>query len=96
MIFIPFQVFLVSYYPRYSRGEEVVERTRREIFITFLGAFAKLRIGAFSCFMPVCQSVCPPKWNVSSPNGRIFMKFDIGVIFENMSRNSSFIKIRQE
>jgi len=41
-IFIPPQVFLVSYYPHYSQGEGVVERTQREIFVAILGAFAKL------------------------------------------------------
>jgi len=55
-----------------------------------------LRRGAFSFLMPVTQSVCAPTWYVSSPTGLIFMKFDIGVFFENMSRNSSFIKIRQK
>jgi len=58
--FIPFQVFLVTYYPHYSRGEEVVERTQRELCVAFLSAFAKLRRGAFSFFMPVSQSISPP------------------------------------
>jgi hypothetical protein len=96
MIFIPFQVFVVSYYPHCSRGEEVVERTQHEIFLAFLGTFAKLRRGALSFFMPVSWSFCPPTWNISSPTGRIFMKFYIGVFFENMSRNWSFTKIQQE
>jgi hypothetical protein len=96
MIFIPSQVFLVLYYPHYSWGEEVVERKQREIFVAILGAFTKLRRGAFTFLMPVSQSVCAPTWHVSSPIGRIFMKLDIGVFFENMSRNSIFIKIRQE
>jgi hypothetical protein len=34
-------------------------------------------------------------WNKSVPIGRIFMKFYIRVFFENLSRNSSFIKIWQ-
>jgi hypothetical protein len=93
MIFIPFQGFLVSYYPHYSRGEEVVERKQREIFVAILGAFAKLRRGTFGFFMPISQSVCPPTRYVSVPTGRLF---DTGVFFENMSRNSSFIKIQQE
>jgi hypothetical protein len=96
MIFIPFQVFLASYYPHYGRGAEVVERTQREILVAILGAFAKLRRGAFSFFMHVSQSVCPPIWYVSSPTGRILMQFDIGIFFENMSRNSIFIKTKQK
>ena len=30
------------------------------------------------------MSVCPSALNNSAPTGRIFMKFDVGVIFENM------------
>jgi len=33
----------------------------------------------------VCPSVCLSAWNNSAPTERIFMKFDIGVFFENMS-----------
>jgi hypothetical protein len=43
-----------------------------------------------------CLSVLPPAWNTSAPIGRIFMKFDIGVVFENLSRNSGLIKLWQE
>jgi len=32
------------------------------------------------------MSVCPSDWNNSSPAERIFMKFDIRVVFENLSR----------
>ena len=32
--------------------------------------------------MSVCLSVCPSAWNNSAPTGRIFMKFDIWVLFE--------------
>jgi hypothetical protein len=33
-----------------------------------------------------------PAWNISAPNGQIFMKFDILAFFENLPRRS-FIKI---
>jgi hypothetical protein len=32
------------------------------------------------------MSICLSAWNNSVPTGRIVMKFDIWVIFENMSR----------
>ena len=35
---------------------------------------------------PVCKPVCPSAWNNSAPTGRIFMKFDIWVLFEDLSR----------
>ena len=37
-----------------------------------------------------CLSVCPSAWNNSAPTGRVFMKFDIVVFFENLSRKSRF------
>ena len=33
-----------------------------------------------------CLSVCPSAWKNSAPTGRIFMKFDIWLFFENLSR----------
>jgi hypothetical protein len=60
MIFIPFQVFLVSYYLHYSRGEEVVKRTQLEIFVSFLGAFAKFRKGRLaSSYLYLISSARP-------------------------------------
>jgi hypothetical protein len=47
----------------------------------FLGAFAKLRQATIS--FVICLSVC---WNNSAPTGRVFMKFDIWVFFENLSK----------
>ena len=47
----------------------------------FLGAFAKFRKAADSFVRSVCPSVC----NNSALTGRIFMKFDIWVFFENSS-----------
>jgi hypothetical protein len=39
-----------------------------------------------------CLSVCllPSAWNNSALVGRIFMKFDVGVFFENLSRKFTF------
>ena len=37
-----------------------------------------------------CLSVCPSEWNTSARNGWIFMKFDIYVFFEIMSRKFKF------
>ena len=49
---------------------------------SFLDAFAKLRKATIGSVM----SVCPSAWNNSAPTGRIFMKFDIWVFFENQLR----------
>ena len=57
-----------------------------------LGAFAKLRRATTTSVM----SVRPSAWNSSAPTGRILMKLDIWAFFENVWKNSSFIKIRQE
>jgi hypothetical protein len=35
-------------------------------------------------------------WNNSASTGKIFIKFDISVIFENLRQNTSFTKIWQE
>ena len=53
--------------------------------IRFLGTFLKLRKAIIS-FM----SVCPSARNNSASTGRIFMKFDIWVFFENLSRIFKF------
>ena len=49
---------------------------------SLLGAFVKLRKANSSLVM----SVLPSAWNKSAPTGRIFIKFDIGVCFEYLSR----------
>jgi hypothetical protein len=68
---------------------------------TYLGAFAKLRKATVSLVMSVYLSVClstclsvrpsvrMEKLN-SPPNGRIFMKFNIWVFFENLSKKFKF------
>ena len=45
----------------------------------FFGKFTKLRKATISFVM----SVRPSAWNNSAPTGRIFMKFDIWLFFEN-------------
>jgi len=54
----------------------------------FFGAFAKLRQATISFVM----SVCPPVRNgkLEALNGRIFIKFDIYVFFDNLSRKFNF------
>ena len=44
-----------------------------------------------------CLPFCPSAWNNSAPIWRIFMKFDIWIVFrKSVLKNSSFVKIRQE
>jgi hypothetical protein len=61
-----------------------------ELQTDFLGAFAKLRKGTVSFVMSVCLSVCLSALNNSALTGRIFMKFDIRVFFENLSKKLKF------
>jgi len=49
-----------------------------------LGAFGKLLKATVSFVLPVCLSVHPHEKN-SAPTGRIFMKFDIWLFFDNLS-----------
>jgi hypothetical protein len=51
-----------------------------------LGAFAKLQKATVSFFM----SVCPSAWKNLAITGRIFVKSDISVFFENPSRDFNF------
>ena len=48
-----------------------------------------LRISKSNCYfrLSLRLSVLPSAWNNFFPSGRIFMKFDIWVFFENLSRN---------
>jgi len=52
----------------------------------FLGVFAKLQEVAIGFVL----SVHLPTWNSSASIGWIFMKFDILVLFENLSRKLNF------
>ena len=70
----------------------------------FLDVFVKLQKATVSLVMYVCLSVCLPVcpsirrcwWNNTVPTGRFFMKFDIWVFFENLSKSLIFIKIWHE
>ena len=42
-------------------------------------------LGALAKFAKVFVHVCLSAWNNSAPTGRIFMKFDFLVFFENLS-----------
>ena len=50
----------------------------------------KLRKATTSFVMSVCLSVCPSARNNSAPTERIFIKVDILVFFENLSRRVKF------
>jgi hypothetical protein len=56
------------------------------IYIGVLDAFAKLRKATLS----FVKSVFPSALRNSAPTGYIFMKFDIWVFFENLSREFKF------
>jgi len=58
--------------------------------LILLGAFTKLRKATISFFTPVRLYVRPSARNDSVPTGRIFMKFDIWVFFENLPRKFKF------
>ena len=45
----------------------------------------------FISFMSVRPPANPPAWNDSAPTIRIFMKFDVWVVFENLSRKFKFL-----
>ena len=38
----------------------------------------------------ICLSNCPSAWNTWAPTARIFIKFDVEVFFENLSRKFKF------
>jgi hypothetical protein len=42
-----------------------------------------------------CLFGCPSACNILAPTGQIFIKFDYSEFFENLSKNSSVIKIVQ-
>jgi hypothetical protein len=52
--------------------------------LTILGAFAKLRKATIGFVMTVCPSISPPVSNNSAVTERIFMKFYISILSENM------------
>ena len=65
--------------------KEITNRNKKNEFKNgdkFLGAFAKLRKATIGFVTPVRLST----WNNSAPTAWIFIKFDIGRFFENLSR----------
>ena len=58
--------------------------------LTIVGAFAKLRKATINIVISVPPSVLPSTWNIWAPSGRIFMKFDIWVLFSDLSRKFGF------
>jgi len=69
----------------YTESVRYIFLNIRVLCETFLGAFAKLWKETVSFVM----SVCPSAWNNSASTERIFMKYDIRVFFENLSRKFS-------
>jgi hypothetical protein len=60
-------------------------------FVRYLGAFAKLRKATrISFIISISPRVRLSAWDDSAPTRWIFVKFDIWVFFENMSRKSKF------
>jgi hypothetical protein len=66
------------------------QRIWRRRWRVLLVAFAKLWKTTITFFMSVCLSVRPSGWNNSAPTARIFMKFDISILFESMSIKFGF------
>jgi hypothetical protein len=63
----------------------------------FFGALVNLRKKKTTNFRHVHPSVCLSTWNGSSPTGLSFIKFDIRVFFENLSKKIQFsYKVRHE
>ena len=72
-----------------SGGVPMEFQLQHRQFSEFSGAFAKLRKATIS-FMSVRPPVRLSAWNNSVPTGRIFMKFDIRLFFENTLRKFKF------
>jgi hypothetical protein len=62
----------------------LIAKFRKVAYI--LGVIAKLRKATISFVMSVRPSVRQSAWNNSASTWRIVMKFDISVLFENLSR----------
>ena len=60
--------------------------------VEFLGSCEAMRKATIN----FAVSVCPSAWNNSTSTGRIFMKFDIWVFFENLLSKFNFTKICQQ
>jgi hypothetical protein len=71
---------------KYAFMVNLCRRQQYKLYQQFIGALAKLRKATIS----VAISVRPSAWKNSVPTGRIFLKFDVWVFFENLSRKSKF------
>jgi len=49
-----------------------------------LGAFIKMRKASIRLIISVCLSVPPSAWNNWAPTGRIVVKLDVRLFFENL------------
>ena len=78
--------------PLIQKALEILHPYTHQLLHSFFGAFEKLRKVTISFVMPVCPFV---RMEQRDSTGRIFAKFDGRVFFENLSRNSYFIKIWQ-
>ena len=66
-------------------------KSRANVYVTICYCFFFVLLGTFVKFkkktiLSFVMSVCPSAWKNSAPTGRIFMKFDIWVFFENLSK----------
>jgi hypothetical protein len=68
-----------------------LEQISLMLFQVIQSLLAPSKIAIRDCLIRlVCLSVRPSAWNNSAPTGRIFMKFDIWVFSENLSRIFKF------
>jgi len=79
-------VYSTKYHVREARTEKKNDETTHTLqgARSILGSFAKLRKATVS-FVTSLSLSGPSAWNNSATTGRIFMKFDILVFFENLS-----------
>jgi hypothetical protein len=91
--------FITKTFEYYFHTDDNVTSWRPSIrmlsFNSLLGEFAEMRKGTINLVISVlCMSVCPSvrqsAWNNSAPTARIFIKFNITVFFENLSRKFKF------
>jgi hypothetical protein len=65
-------------------------RKQYGIEVEYLSAFAKLQKVTISFIMFVRLYICPSAMSNSAPTGWIFMVYDIGRFFKNLSRKFRF------
>jgi hypothetical protein len=64
---------------------DLVSLYRVRLVIGRISELRKLSISSVM-YVYVCLSVAPPAWNNLAPTERIFIKFDIWIFSENLSR----------